>query len=143
MIRLAALLTVAALPGIPLMADTVVAARTIRAGEVIGTAHVTLEPAVTPGAARTEADVIGLEARRMIYPGRPVMPADIGPPAVFERNAIVSLLYRRGALVIRAEGRALSRGGVGDRVRVLNLGSRQTIRGVVAGDGTVVVDGSD
>lgn len=49
------------------------------------------------------------------------------------------LSYRLGALEIRAEGRALSRGGVGDEIRVMNLSSRTTVSGRIAEDGAVHV----
>ena len=143
MTRLPALLLAAAVLAQPLAAESVVALRTIRAGEVIGAAHVALDRTAVPGAAERPEDVVGLEARRMIYTGRPVLNADVGPPAIFERNAIVPLLFRHGALTITAEGRTLSRAGIGDRVRVMNLNSRKTVHGVVSADGAVVVDGSD
>ena len=143
MMRVAAPVLAAALVAQPLAAESIVALRTIRAGEVIGAAHVARDAAVVPGAAERTEDVVGLEARRMIYTGRPVLHADIGPPAILERNAIVPLLFRHGALTITAEGRTLSRAGIGDRVRVMNLNSRKTVHGVVSADGTVVADGSD
>ena len=55
--------------------------------------------------------------------------------ALVERNALVLLRYERGALVITAEGRALDRGALGDRIRVTNLSSRQTVVGRIAADG--------
>jgi flagellar basal body P-ring formation protein FlgA len=38
-----------------------------------------------------------------------------------------------------ADGRALGRAGIGDVVRVMNLGSRQTVSGLVLADGSIVV----
>ena len=56
-----------------------------------------------------------------------------------ERNDIVTLVYARHGLQISAEGRALSRGGVGDNVRVMNLSSRTTITGLVQENGMIEV----
>ena len=54
-----------------------------------------------------------------------------------ERNAIVTMEYRKGALTILAEGRALGAGGMDDRVRVMNISSRATIEARVTGKGRV------
>jgi flagella basal body P-ring formation protein FlgA len=82
-----------------------------------------------------------MAARRLLVPGRPIMPGDIGAPAIVKRNGHVALVYQSGGLTIRAEGRALSEGAAGDMVRVMNLASRQTITGTVMPDGTIEVGG--
>jgi flagella basal body P-ring formation protein FlgA len=123
----------------PAIAQSLVATRTIRANTVLTAADVAMNTVSIPGAASTLGDVVGLEARIVIYQGRPVRTADLGPPALIERNQAVVLRYRRGALVITAEGRALGRGGSGDRIRVMNIGSRNTVTGIVAFDGSVAV----
>ena len=128
---------IAALSAAPAGADTVVALRTIRPGEVLQPSDLGLVPGSVAGASSHPGEVEGLEARQTLYQGQPVIPMALGPPALFERNEIVGLEYRRGGLSIRAEGRALDRGGVGDRVRVMNLASRRIVEGFVATDGTV------
>ena len=92
-----------------------------------------------PEAFADPAAVLGQEARVAIYAGRPVLAGDIGPPALVERNQTVTLVYSRGALTILAEGRSLGRGGAGDSLRAMNIASRTTVTGRVAGDGTVHV----
>lgn len=120
-------------------AESLVAARTIPAQATIAAEDLMLVDAEIPGALTAAAAAIGLEARVAIYPGRPVRAADIGPPAVVERNAIVTLVFQTGSLSIRAEGRALARAGAGERVRVMNLASKTTVTGRVALDGTILV----
>jgi flagella basal body P-ring formation protein FlgA len=93
---------------------------------------------LTTGFARL-SDVIGQEARVALYAGRPVLMGDIGPPAVITRNEIVALRYRANGINISTEGRALERGAIGDRIRVMNLGSRATLFGQILNDGTVEV----
>lgn len=73
-------------------------------------------------------------------PGRPLRPGDIGPPAIIERNDLVTLIFRQGGLTIAAEGRSLGRGSVGEAVRVMNLSSRTTVTGRVKQDGSVEVN---
>ena len=123
----------------PTRADTLIAARTIRAQTILAATDVTTVAAQVPGALSDAAAVVGQEARVVLYAGRPIRPGDVGPPAIVDRNQIVPLAYRRGTLTILAEGRALGRGGVGDAIRVMNTSSRSTVTGVVGPDGTVTV----
>ena len=78
-----------------------------------------------------------------LYPGRPVRLADLGPAAVIERHDTVRLIYRRAGLSIQSEGRALARGGLGDKIRVMNLSSHQSVSGIVTNGGIVEVAGSE
>lgn len=123
----------------PVLAESVVATRTIRAKSVIAPEDLTLVSADLPGALSDPAEAIGLEARVAIYAGKPVRPGDLGPPTLVERNQLVTLVYLSGGLEISTEGRALARGSVGDEVRVMNLGSRNTVMGRVGPDGAVYV----
>jgi len=123
------------------LADTVVAKRTLRATALIGPGDVTLAPGDIAGAFQDPKDVIGQEARVVLYAGRPVLTGDVGPPALVDRNQIVRLIFRAGPVSILAEGRALGRGGMGDTLRVMNLDSRNTVTGLVGPDGTVHVTG--
>ncbi len=116
-------------------AETVVAARNIPARSLIGPGDLLLTGAETSGALTDPAAAIGMEARITLYAGRPVRPGDIGPPAIVERNQIVTLVFRRGGLQITAEGRALDRAGPGDVIRVMNLASRSNVMARISEDG--------
>lgn len=120
-------------------ADSVVAARTIPARTVIGENDVRAASQVVAGALSDATKAIGQEARVTIYNGRPIRPADVGPPALVERNDIVRLRFVSAALVIEADGRALGRGAAGERISVMNLSSRTTVVGEIAADGSVQV----
>lgn len=134
MLRLALIL----LP-FPALADSLVATRVIAAHAVITAEDITLVAADLPGALGDPAAAIGQEARVAIYPGRAIRSADLGRAALVERNQIVALVYRTGALTILTEGRALNRGGPGDIIEVLNLASRSRVTGRIADDGSVTV----
>ncbi len=123
----------------PAVAETVVATRTIRAREVIAPADLRVDAATVPGTLRDPSAAIGHEARYTIYAGRPVRPTDLATAAVVERNELVLLFYRQGALKIHTDGRSLGRGAVGDRVRVMNLASRATVTGTVVAPGQISV----
>ncbi len=117
------------------------AARSIRSKSLIGPDDVVMIAAspATIGAITDVNEIIGKEARVALYPGRPIRRSDLADPAMVERNDIVRLTYTRGALVIAADGRALERGGVNQRIRAMNLDSRITIVGTVVGPGEVEV----
>jgi flagella basal body P-ring formation protein FlgA len=130
------------LPGMAL-AESLVATRTIRAQTILGPDDVTLVAAAIPGAISVPAEALGLEARVSIYAGRPIRPSDLGPPSIVERNQIVPLVFSTGGLSILTEGRALERGGIGDIIRIMNLGSRATVTGRIAEDGRIHVGATD
>jgi flagella basal body P-ring formation protein FlgA len=130
---------VLALLATPAAAETVVAARTIRSQTVLGPADLAVIDGEVPGAAIALDEVLGLEARVILYAGRPVLLDQVGPPALVDRNQVVELTFREGALTITAEGRSLGRGGVGDTVRVMNLASKKTVTGLIMDDGSIVV----
>jgi flagella basal body P-ring formation protein FlgA len=136
MIRLALLLTL--LAG-PIAADTLIAARTIPARSIIGPEDILVRDIDVLGALETPALAIGQEARVALYAGRPIRAADVGAPAVVERNQIITLIYRHGVIVISTEGRALDRAGPGDRIRVMNISSRTTVSAQVDSTGTAFV----
>jgi flagella basal body P-ring formation protein FlgA len=123
----------------PALAETLVAATTIRGSATIGPDDVALQPGITPGALRSPGDAVGMEARVNLYPGRPIMAGDLRPPAVIGRNDIVTLQYRTGAISIVTEGRALDRAAEGERLRILNLSSRVTVTAVAIGPGLAEV----
>ena len=123
----------------PVSAESVVATRTIRAKALIAPEDLTLVSAELPGALTDPQVAVGQEARVAIYAGKPVRPDDLGPPTLVERNQVVRLVYVTGGLAISTEGRALGRGSEGDDVRVMNLGSRNTVSGRIGPDGAVYV----
>ncbi len=132
-------LCLTAAPATAALADIVVPARTIRAKEVILADDLVIKPTNIAGALSDPWTVVGQEARVALYPGRPIRPGDIGPPAIVQRNDTVLLIFALGGLEIVAEGRALGRGAAGERVRVMNTGSRMTVHGTIRPDGTIEV----
>ncbi|AAV93502.1 flagellar basal body P-ring formation protein FlgA [Ruegeria pomeroyi] len=120
-------------------AEVLVPTRTIRAKEIIGAEDLMLKSAEVPGSFTDPAEVIGQEARVALYAGRPIRYADIGPPAIVDRNDLVTLFFDNGPLVITTEGRALGRGAAGDVIRVMNLTSRTTVSGQIRPNGSIEV----
>lgn len=137
MIRIAFLFFI--LGGGSLAAETVIAVRTIRPQTIITANDIQMSSTVVQGAADHQDLVIGMEARVALYAGRPIHPGDVGPPAIIERNQIVELIFQSGGLLIRTDGRALDRAGIGDRVRVMNISSRTIVVARIAEDGLAYV----
>ncbi len=129
------ILTIAA----PCFGQVVVPTRTIRADAIIVDQDVRLEDATTDNSFQRLQDVVGQEAHVVLYAGRPIMPDQVGPPAIISRNQIVVLFFKANGLRIMTEARALERGAVGDSVRVMNLASRATLFGQVQPNGTIEV----
>lgn len=134
------LLLLALLAPAPALAEALIATRTLRAGHLIGPDDVAIGPQPAgPGLTADPAAAVGMEARVTLYAQRPIPLASLAPPALVERNQLVTLVFRQGALDIRAEGRALGRGAADEAIRVMNLASRSTVSGRVAGPGLVTV----
>ncbi|MEM7212468.1 MAG: flagellar basal body P-ring formation chaperone FlgA, partial [Pseudomonadota bacterium] len=83
--------------------------------------------------------LVGQELKRSVYAGRPVSPEDVGPVTVIRRNDVVSLVYASHSLGLRTEARALSAGGVGETISVMNIDTRVTVRATVVGHKRVAV----
>lgn len=127
-LALAGLATLAAASEVPR------AARTLRVGTIVSAADL-----AAPASSAAIDALSGLEVRRVIYVGRPVRAADLGPPTLVHRNEIVTMELRMRSLSLRTEGRALDAGGAGERIRVLNLESRTAVIATVIAPGRVGV----
>ena len=123
----------------PAAAETVVAARTIRAQSVITVDDVIIDGQATAASIEAARNIIGMEARVALFAGRPIRPSDVAQPAVVERNQIIPLLFERNGMVISTDGRALGRAGPGDTIRVMNIGSRTTVSATIGNDGVAYV----
>ena len=120
-------------------AETVYAARTIPAQTLIAADDLVVRDQRVAGAIENPDEIIGKEARVALYAGRPITIRDIGLPAIVERNQIITLQYQKNGLMISTEGRALGRAGPGDVIRVMNLGSRNTVTAIIGSDGKAYV----
>lgn len=119
----------------PAVIDEPVAARNIRAGEVISASDI--ETPESDLALRMAAGFVGKEAARAIYRGQKISLRDLRAPTLVERNAIVAMEFVKGPLSISTEGRALDQGAEGDRIRVMNLASRRVVSAVIINANTV------
>ena len=133
------ILLVAAMSAGAVLAQSVTPVRAIRSQTMIEAEDLALGEEPVPGAATSIEEVIGMEAKVALYPGRPILFSNLREPALVERNAVVRMSYVNGPLRIVTDGRALDRAAAGEMVRVMNLASKQTVTGVVAADGSIEV----
>ena len=82
-------------------------------------------------------DLVGMQVRRMLTPGRPVQIQSVQPPIIISRGERVTIRLSHGGLRLSAKGKAISDAHLGQEVRVVNLSSNKTIVGVARADGLV------
>ncbi|MBI1366974.1 MAG: flagellar basal body P-ring formation protein FlgA [Alphaproteobacteria bacterium] len=119
----------------PAAGEEIVAARNIRAGETLLASDI--ETPDSESGLRQAATFIGREAAHSIYRGQPINAADLRAPTLVDRNAIVRMEFSKGALAMATQGRALDQGGLGDRIRVMNMASKRIVSAIVVATNTV------
>lgn len=119
---------------------TVVASRDLPRGHVLtaGDMKVALRADRSDGLEGPE-QAIGQVTRRAVKADRPLSGRWLRSPRVIDRGDTVDVVVRRGGVVIRAVGRALRAGGVGDRIRVEVDGTDRILVGVIRSAGEVEV----
>jgi flagella basal body P-ring formation protein FlgA len=79
----------------------------------------------------------GMETRRLLRTGEPVRGDDVRKPILVTKGQTVTMIFVAPGLTLTATGRAISEGGMGETVTVLNPVSYRQITGVVTGSGEV------
>lgn len=120
-------------------AEVVIAKRNLPPRTIVMASDVDLADGNIDGHANALDQVLGYELTAAVYAARPIPLVLLAAPAIVERNQIVSLVYHSGGITIETEARALERGGVGKRIRAMNLESRITVFGIIAADGRINV----
>lgn len=120
-------------------ADILVPTRTVHAKEIIAAEDLTFKDGNGIGLLSELDQIVGMEARVALYPGRPIRPRDVGPAALIRRNDLIALVFLKGPIRIVTDGRSLGRGAEGEIVRVMNLSSHKTVSGRIMADGSIEV----
>ncbi|MCR8550583.1 flagellar basal body P-ring formation chaperone FlgA [Salipiger sp. P9] len=125
------------------MLELPVPTRRLMPGELVGAGDVkTVELPVKRVGAYTITDpgkLEGMQVRRMLAAGRPVMTQSVMEPLVIDRGDKVNILYDDGRLVVTAPGRALDDAHRGQELRIVNLVSNAPLVAVARGEGLVEV----
>lgn len=111
--------------------------RRIERGEVIRKSDLRLEVVeerqVRPDSVRDESGAVGMEAQRVLLPGRVISSLAIREPFLVEEDGQVSAEYQDGALQLHLLAMSQDDGVQGDTVRLLNPETGNTIYAVVTG----------
>ena len=92
--------------------------------------------------ARTLVDagaILGLEARRPLAAGRPMMAGDVRRPVMVARGAMVTMRITMPGISLTALGRSMEAASLGDVVRLVNTASNKQVQGVVTGPNEVQI----
>ncbi len=84
-------------------------------------------------------EAIGLALRVAMRVGQPLRRADLVAPRLVHRDDEISLVYQVPGILLTTRGKALESGAEGDVIAVLNLESKRTIQGIVAGPNRVTI----
>ncbi len=82
----------------------------------------------------------GMKVKRHVLADVVLTPSMLKKPLVITRGQKVSILANSGRMQVRMMGKALSNGAIGDRIKVMNMKSRQKIEGVVTTSAEIKVD---
>lgn len=84
-------------------------------------------------------DLVGKSLTRSLRSGSPIRISDVAEPDVINRNDLVTLYFKKGALTLTVKAKALQSAAIDEPVTVLNLMSNKPIQGIVSGAGTVTI----
>jgi flagella basal body P-ring formation protein FlgA len=119
----------------------VVPAHAIPRGTIISDADLayqTVDPSsVQAGIVTSMNDLDGMQARRVLRAGEPVRPDDVRKPILVTKGSTVTMTFAVPGVTLTAIGKAMSEGGMGETVTVLNPISYRQIACTVTGAGTV------
>ena len=123
-----------------------VPAHDIARGEVIAEADLTYGtiPGTSSlsGLATSAGDLEGREARRFLRAGETVRVNDIRRPVLITKGSTVTMTFDAPGITLTAVGRAVSEGGLGESVTVLNPVSYRQVTATVTGPGQVKAEGA-
>ncbi|OPX98283.1 MAG: flagellar basal body P-ring biosynthesis protein FlgA [Syntrophorhabdus sp. PtaU1.Bin002] len=84
-------------------------------------------------------DVVGKTLKRDVPEGTVITSQLLDNPVVIEKGEVVNIIAENSRLVVRAKGRALEKGKMGDSIRVKNTSSDREVYGKVVGDNAIFV----
>ncbi|MFD2207921.1 flagellar basal body P-ring formation chaperone FlgA [Kiloniella antarctica] len=112
-------------------------------GDIIGPQDIhwiTIEESKLNKNAITDLDgLIGMTPKHSIKDKIIIRTSDLDTPKAVNKNGLVTMLLNSGPLILRAQGRALESGAVGQVIRLMNTQSNTIVNGTVTGSGLVTV----
>jgi flagella basal body P-ring formation protein FlgA len=116
--------------------------RDVQRGHVITSGDVSWEDAVPGRLIRNGADMaaIGMEIRRPIKAGQPVLSNDLKAPSIIRKGEQVKIVYVSAGVRLTVDGVAQNEAAKGEPVRVLNNYSKRTIDAIAEASGEARVN---
>jgi flagella basal body P-ring formation protein FlgA len=119
----------------------VVPARDIARGETIGDSDLAYQtvPAdkMPPSVATSMNDLDGKQTRTYLRAGQAVRFDSVRMPILVTKGAMVTMTFDAPGIALTVTGKAMTEGGIGESVTVLNPVSYRQITGTVTGAGAV------
>ena len=115
----------------------------LQRGDVISSSHIEWTKVRLDRVGRSivtqDKELIGKAAKRRLSAGKAIRISDVEAPVVIGKGALITIIYEASGMRLTAEGRALMDGGMGERIRVINTRSNQTVNAVIEGPSQVKV----
>jgi flagella basal body P-ring formation protein FlgA len=122
-------------------ARIVVPARDIPRGETIGDSDLTYQTIAAdkmpPSVATSMNDLTGKETRLYLRMGQPVRLDEVRMPILVTKGSTVTMIFDAPGITLNVTGKAMTEGGMGESVTVLNPVSYRQVTGIVTGAGAV------
>ena len=129
---------------ISLYKNVVVSSRTLRKGDVITAGDVKLSKHniadLSYGYFVEKKSGVGMKVKRRAVAGTVLTPSMLKKPLVISRGQRVAIMAQSGRMEVRMMGKALNNGAIGDRIKVINIKSKQKLEAVVTSSSEVKVD---
>ncbi len=100
----------------------------------------TREKMLRRGFIQDENQIIGMAAKRYIAAKSPLTTGHLQRPQLVTKGGLVTISLNSGAMSLKAQGRALETGSLGDIIRVENGRSKKIVQAKIIGAGSVKVD---
>jgi flagellar basal body P-ring formation protein FlgA len=122
---------------LPVATTRLLAGSVLRADDVhIARVHTML---VRSEVVRRTDDAIGMQLKRALAAGQPLMVSELMRPSMVQKGAAVTMLLESPGITLSAQGQALESGAIGERIRVLNPVSRAVLEAEIIGPDRVRV----
>ena len=123
--------------------DVPVLTRALKTGEIVASDDVMFvrmaASRVPRGTVGDAEKLVGFSAKRQLRAGLPLRESDVQKPLVVRKGDAVTMVFRAPGIELISRGKAMTDGGVGDTVAVVNVQSLKQIDAVVIGAGAVTV----
>ncbi len=86
-----------------------------------------------------EDDIVGMEVRRVLSQGRPVMQQYVAPPLIIDRGDRVEIRYSHKGMNLSAPGKAISSASKGEDAKIVNLISNKSVIATATEEGIVEI----